>query len=371
HGVPRAASTVERTEQAKQKELQQIDQYNDLVRLVNTKVSEKQYTAETLALVLKLLTQNPEYYTIWNHRRLILQDTFRNALAEPSSAESSPESTALSPGQQTILDHIVNDLRFLVPLLLKFPKCYWIWNHRLWLLEQSTQHLPASHARHLWQEELGLVGKMLNRDSRNFHGWSYRRIVVAHLEQLPAAEVKGTTSMVEPEFAYTTKMINTNLSNFSAWHNRSKLIPRLLAERNADASARRAFLAAEFAFIQRALYTDPYDQSLWFYHAYLMSTVDLRTPTDARICFELNSGSSLPEETCEEQLESIKDMMDGAEDCKWIYQALLYCALALKAVNPDSTSVSDNEMTVWLAELRKLDPLRSGRWDDLGKMLKL
>ena len=177
--------------------------------------------------------------------------------------------------------------------------------------------------------------------------------------------------MAETEFAYTTKMINTNLSNFSAWHNRSKLIPRLLAERNAGASARRAFLAAEFAFIQRALYTDPYDQSLWFYHAYLMSTVDPRTPTDARICLDLDSGISLSEETYNEQLESIKEMMDGAEDCKWIYQALLHCALALKAVNPDNTSVSGGEMAVWLAELRKLDVVRSERWDDLSSMLKL
>ncbi|KAF2142238.1 uncharacterized protein K452DRAFT_318518 [Aplosporella prunicola CBS 121167] len=366
HGVPRTAA-VERTEQVKQKELQQIDQYNELVRLVNTKVSEEQYSTETLALVSKLLTQNPEYYTIWNYRRLILQDTFKNALAEPAI-----EPAALSPGQQIILDYIVNDLRFLVPLLLKFPKCYWIWNHRLWLLEQSTGQLPASHARRLWQEELGLVGKMLNRDSRNFHGWSYRRIVVAHLEQLPAAETdqeaeRSGTSMTEPEFAYTTKMINTNLSNFSAWHNRSKLIPRLLAERNADESARRAFLAAEFEFIQRALYTDPYDQSLWFYHAYLMNTVDPDTPPEARICLDLDSG--LPKETYDEQLESIKDMMDGAEDCKWIYQALLQCALALKAVSPDS--VSEDEMAAWLAELRKLDPLRSERWDDLSKKLNI
>jgi geranylgeranyl transferase type-2 subunit alpha len=90
----------------------------------------------------------------------------------------------------------------------------------------------------LWQEELALVGMMLVKDSRNFHGWRYRRIVVDHLES-PAL---SGTSMAEAEFAYTTKMINASLSNFSAWHSRSKLIPRLLDERNADATARRQFL---------------------------------------------------------------------------------------------------------------------------------
>src|SRR5947207_14968018 len=78
---------------------------------------------------------------------------------------------------------------------------------------------------------------MLTLDSRNFHGWGYRRTVVRHLE---SNDLNGK-SMVEDEVLYTTKMINTNLSNFSAWHARSVLIPRLLDERNADEQARRNF----------------------------------------------------------------------------------------------------------------------------------
>lgn len=93
-------------------------------------------------------------------------------------------------------------------------------------------------ARDLWKRELVLVGRMLTRDSRNFHGWSYRRGVVAQLE---SAELHGT-SMVEEEFEYTTKMVKAHLSNFSAWHYRSKLIQRLLTERGADDVERQQFL---------------------------------------------------------------------------------------------------------------------------------
>jgi hypothetical protein len=84
------------------------------------------------------------------------------------------------------------------------------------------------------------VGKMLVKDSRNFHGWGYRRKVVSELE----SPRLGGRSMVESEFEYTTKMIHGDkgLSNFSAWHRRSKLIPRLLDERNASDEARRQFL---------------------------------------------------------------------------------------------------------------------------------
>ena len=94
----------------------------------------------------------------------------------------------------------------------------------------------------MWHEELGLVSKMLSLDSRNFHGWGYRRTVTAALESDSMNTGENSSSMVEQEFRYTTKMIESNLSNFSAWHNRSKLISRLLDERGADETARLKFL---------------------------------------------------------------------------------------------------------------------------------
>lgn len=135
------------------------------------------------------------------------------------------------------LDSLRSELGFTVPLLMEFPKCYWIWNYRSWLLQQAIDRLDPAVARRIWEEELGLDTKMLSKDRRNFHAWGYRRNVVSHLE---SAALNGK-SMVESEFEFTTKMIHVDLSNFSAWHNRSKLIPRLLDERQADESARKKF----------------------------------------------------------------------------------------------------------------------------------
>ena len=150
------------------------------------------------------------------------------------------QSQQLVEGQKhsQVLDIVNLDLHFLFPLLLQYPKCYWIWNHRLWLLQQATLHLPSDKARSLWEDELNLVGKMLIRDSRNFHGWGYRRTVIDRLE----STTLGGKSMARDEYDYTTKMIGQNLSNFSAWHNRSRLILRILNEESASARERKQML---------------------------------------------------------------------------------------------------------------------------------
>ena len=215
------------------------------------------------------------------------------------------------------------------------------------------------------------MSKMLALDSRNFHGWSYRREVVGELEKL-----EGGKSRSEGEFGYTTKMIRTNLSNFSAWHNRSQLIPRILEERGAGSEERQRFFDEEFELITRALYTDPYDQSLWFYHQYLMSTLGPSSPTSSdgysrttAVLSPVTNEDRL--HYLEQELDSIREMLDGAEDCKYIYQALLEYSGRYLEVDAGNKKVTTQEMGGWLEELRKLDPLREGRWKDLGVKMKL
>lgn len=171
-----------------------------------------------------LLGRNPEYYTIWNYRRRVLRHHFSEA----------------DPANGTIEQLVKNDLMFLIPLLRSFPKCYWIWNYRLWLLDEARRLLSPSASRQLWQEELFLVGKMLTLDSRNFHGWGYRRLVVQTLQQLGTSE--EATNMTQQEFDYAKKMIGANLSNFSAWHYRTKLIQQLLDEQAASDDERKKML---------------------------------------------------------------------------------------------------------------------------------
>lgn len=212
------------------------------------------FDRETFQLTSQLLRLNPEYYTVWNARRRCMNLTILSQSASSSTPSLTQASASLAtrtqpsqtpspdgPAEATMSpdSHSIRaELLFTVPLLIEFPKCYWIWKYRLWVLSQAIDRLPVDAARAIWEDELGLVAKMLDKDRRNFHAWGYRRHVVAQLESL----IPAGHSMVESEFEYTTKMISKDLSNFSAWHNRSQLIPRLLKEREADDEAREAFL---------------------------------------------------------------------------------------------------------------------------------
>lgn len=275
--------------------------------------------------------------------------------------------------QQEIAMLVKEDLAFLIPLIKQYPKCYWIWNHRSWLLATATQNLPAQTALALWQGELALDSKMLALDSRNFHAWDYRRRIVEEIERL------GGKSLVEQEIGYTEKMIQSNLSNFSAWHNRSMLIPRVLEERGAGKEERTELFDKELEMITTALYTDPYDQSLWSYHQYLMSTLDPGSPVNQAEYTKTRKTAFLEPVTdedrvayLEQELESVKEMLDGAEDCKYIYQALLeYSKRRLELGGDDKEADTRRDMAGWLEELKKLDPLREGRWRDMERSMKL
>ncbi|KAJ5637691.1 hypothetical protein N7490_007570 [Penicillium lividum] len=351
HGV-RRFKPVEKTPEERQQELQKIEDYRSLEREVSEKVAAQDHTADTLKKISELLNRNPEYYTIWNHRRQVMRQQFSDAGDDTEEKSTQP-----------VLQLIKNDLMFLIPLLRSFPKCYWIWNYRLWLLDEARRLLVLPEARQLWQEEFFLVGKMLTLDSRNFHGWGYRRLIVEALKELGTPE--EAMSMTQKEFEYAKKMIGANLSNFSAWHYRTKLIQRLLDEQAATDDERKTMLDEELSLIHQAL-IDPYDQSVWFYHQNLLSVFDPAT-ADRTMAPNLTTSERL--EYLRQEIENIEEIIDGAEDCKYIYQALIECTMLVSKVTGSLSSQDRNQILSWLSELKQLDPLRERRWLDFERTL--
>lgn len=323
---------------------------------MESEVRNGDFTPELLQKTAEVLKTNPEFYTVWNHRKRIYNNEFKSILDKYSQGDLTAETR-----DSEILDIIRLDLQFLLPLLIQFPKCYWIWNHRIWLLDQATTLLPAAKARPVWEEELRLASRMLSRDNRNFHGWGYRRTIVDNLE----SNALNGTSMAIDELDYTTRMVKTNLSNFSAWHNRTRLISKVLDEKGADENGRRQMLDNEIALIHDALF-DPYDQSLWFYHQNLLCTFD---PDRASQTFAPLLSDSVRLDYLSKEVGFIKELLDDFSDCKWIYQALIDCKLLASKIQGFMSEPDQGEVKAWLIELKSLDQLRGGRWVDLEKKL--
>lgn len=121
----------------------------------------------------------------------------------------------------------------------------------------------------------------------------------------------------------------------------------------------------EISLIHQA-FIDPYDQSLWFYHQNLMSVFD---PSMAERTLAPNLSSSDRLEYIRNEIEEVQEMLDGAEDCKYIYQALIECTLLASKVEGSLSSEDRDQILSWLSELKKLDPLRRERWLDFEKTL--
>ena len=103
--------------------------------------------------------------------------------------------------------------------------------------------------------ELELCQLLLTEDQRNFHCWSYRRLIAERGHIHP-----------QKEFEFSTEKINENFSNYSAYHHRSLYIQR-------DGQRSRQVVESEFSMIENAIYTEPDDQSSWWYHQFLLSWI--------------------------------------------------------------------------------------------------
>ncbi|KAK9450431.1 uncharacterized protein V1518DRAFT_413833 [Limtongia smithiae] len=316
HNVKRVHTTAEAQALKKKREAVKIAEYQALVKKVLEARGRGDASQDALQLTTSLLKQNPEYYTIWNYRREILIAMF---------------ATMDKDGIQGLID---SDMTFLFARLREFPKCYWIWSHRQWCLETC----PTPN----WKAELALVNKLLEYDSRNFHGWHYRRYVVQSTERAT------DKSMVRQEFDFTTTKIKENFSNFSAWHNRTKLIPRLLQEESSI--DRKEFLNKEIALITQAIYTDPDDQSVWLYHRWLLTANDIAIlSSEERIAL------------MQTEIKSISELLEVEPDSKWCLHSLAFYkefVAKLQNVKPGPSVIE------YLHKLEEIDPMRVKRYED-------
>ncbi|KAI8987501.1 hypothetical protein BDF20DRAFT_850602 [Mycotypha africana] len=202
-------------------------------------MDNNEYDDDTFQLTTRIVEWNPDYYTVWNYRRIILAEAILKYLNDEDKQKV-----------------FARELQLFLQLIKINPKSYWMWNHRFWCL----QNMPNPN----WRAELGLVDKMLSLDARNFHGWNYRSYVV---KQLLNRE-EDTAKIIKDEYDFTTKKINQSFSNYSAWHRRSKLLPEIVS--TMSEKEKNEVALNELDLVKNAIYTDPDDQSAWLYYWWLV-----------------------------------------------------------------------------------------------------
>lgn len=141
HGVKREKVTEAVAAAKRKAQQEQISKYQALVAETRAKRVAGAYDQEALLLTNKLLNMNPEYYTFWNFRREILSSQLKDIPREKHDA------------------FIAKELKFNVECIKKAHKSYWVWHHRVWIIQKMVS--PP------WHAELDLCAALLNIDKRN------------------------------------------------------------------------------------------------------------------------------------------------------------------------------------------------------------
>lgn len=270
---------------------------------------------DLLAVTERILSVNPDYYSVWNFRKRFILQT-----------------TKSMDDNKVIHGMYAKDIHFTTACLKRQPKSYWVWHHRKWCL----QNMPEP----TWEHELKLLDKMLDMDARNFHGWDYRRYVIE----------QSKVRTPRQEYSYTTQKIEQNFSNFSAWHYRGLCLMRGFIDEELQ-----AHIQSDLELVRNAVYTEPNDSSAWLYQQFLLGSDGPK------------GLPKQPQSVWMEELKYIEELVEMEPECK-------AALLGLMHVLEHCPGISDHtELHERFSKRRKevcdtlmmIDPLRKSLYDEI------
>jgi geranylgeranyl transferase type-2 subunit alpha len=120
--------------------------------------------------------------------------------------------------------------------------------------------------------------------------------------------------------------------------------------------------------------TDVLDQSLWLHYRWLVTAncaLENETASAPGMKREMRSG------LLEEEIEWLREFRRQHHDCKYVLLALIAYVRLLQAVRREPHDAEEdeeadeeaerNELREWVDTLIRVDPMRKGRYESLGK----
>ncbi|KAG6452521.1 geranylgeranyl transferase type-2 subunit alpha [Manduca sexta] len=236
HGRVKVRTSEEEKARKDKEKQEKLKVFKNAMQRIQEKRKNSELDKELLELSGKVLSSNPDIYTLWNIRREILNIFRKDIEGEEMSQMYDAE------------------LHLTEYCLKVNPKSYCAWHQREWVL--TTRADPD------WNKELSLCNLYLKLDERNFHTWDYRRFIVSQCKP----PLKG-------EFDFTTEKLYDNFSNYSAWHYRSKMLVELYPDLQGGRPIEDSHHKHELKMVQNAAFTDPDDTSAWFYQRWVLGAV--------------------------------------------------------------------------------------------------
>jgi len=282
--------------------------YTELSRVLLQRRREGDLGSETKELIGKMLRSNPDFYTLWNYRREVLQSQCA-AAGLPLAEALAQRGASKVEGAGDLL--VQAELSLTADCIKKNPKSYGAWFHRQWMITYFEFDPKA---------ELDLCALLLNADQRNFHCWNYRRFV---------ATLSGASA--QSEFEFSTLKLNENFSNYSAFHHRSVYITQLATT---DAAFQH-LVTTELSLVENAVYTEPDDQSAWWYRQFLLTWM-MRGGGSGGV----KGDPAWIRQTLQQQVELLDGLLEVEASCRWAVEAALHTVRLLKSCSAEDEALS-------------------------------
>lgn len=254
HGVKKS-DVKEITEEEKAKNELQLKKLKVIQEQILKIKAKNKYDQKSMDFLLKSSVLMPDYPTLWTIRKIMIEQH----LPELKDDE--------------IMEYLLKEIKSIFPIMVKNPKSYFLWYHRIWCLVKCVE-IEIKKGTKLENSvllgEIELCNKFFAKDDRNFHCWNYR---VKILSLISIYYQNYFEKFVENELKFTVDKVSINFSNFSAWLYRSKLIPIYFVKKNIKWNTKEAldFFKSDLELIKKAIYTDPKDQSPWNYLSWIIT----------------------------------------------------------------------------------------------------